>query len=196
MKDGCSREPVGDNSAPSPAPLLGHRNHLLERRGYRLVQTNYAPHLKCLAEDETFETSHAIRHQVAWIYETRPNVVSVVNICSQATPDTFVKGHVKLLIACVAYAYVTPPIGLHTYHLDMISFRIVVCADASFVNIQDHSTQLEYILQLTDAAARADPTHFSIYKSEQVVNRVLGSVIYTLDDAGDPSFVLKQDLEA
>ena len=59
--------------------------------------------------------------------------------------------------------------------LDIATFKIKVYADASFANNPDYSSQLGYIVLLTDDTNKAHVITYASYKSRRVTRSVLGA---------------------
>lgn len=122
----------------------------------------------------------------------------MASICSQATGESFGKEHLKLTKARVAYAQVTPRLGLHSHPLYIGSIGKLFYADASFANNAEYTTQLGYIVLLTDHSAHGNPIHNSSYNSQRVVRSILGGEHYAPDDAAgvDHALLLNRDMES
>lgn len=128
---------------------------------YRLEQPDHARHLQRLTPDAKFDSFRSLRHQLAWLGQTRPDLVSVANICSQVTTSNFGRAHIKMLNDGVSHAHATQHLGLGMHPLHRRTLNILVYADASFGNNWDHSTQLEFFVFLTDGTARCNPIYYS-----------------------------------
>lgn len=77
------------------------------------------------------------------------------------TSSTFSSTHVELFNAAMSFTQVSPNRSLHVHPLDPLTLVVVLYTDSSFANNDDHSTQLGYIVFLTDASAREIPIYFS-----------------------------------
>lgn len=63
--------------------------------------------------------------------------------------------------------------------------NLVVYADASFANNEDHSNQLRFAIFLTDNTTHANALHYTSFKSKRVVQSVVGGELYAMADAYD-----------
>ena len=73
--------------------------------------------------------------------------------------------------------------------------RITAYSDASFANNNDLSSQLGYILFLSDSSGRCNVLSYRSYKSRRVTRSILGGEVLAFADAFDASFALRKDLE-
>lgn len=58
-----------------------------DEHGYIAQQSTYAATLRELATDAAFEDFHTLRHKLARLSITRPDVYAMVNMASQVTND-------------------------------------------------------------------------------------------------------------
>lgn len=80
--------------------------------------------------------------------------------------------------------------------LDKDSLQINVYAHSSFANNENNSSQVGYIILITDKTKRCNILHYLSHKSRQVTRSVLGGALYVYADALDMSYVIEKDLEA
>ena len=85
--------------------------------------------------------------------------------------------------------------GLKMSKLDHDSLHLRVYADASFANNPDLTSQLGYIVLLSDKTGKCNVLHFASYKSRRVCRSFLGAEVYAFADAFDYVYVMKHDLE-
>lgn len=108
------------DSKPCESPLLKFsvvRVAPLSSPSYRLHQPTYALHLAKLSEDATFGSFRYIRHQLAWLEQTRPDLVTTASIASEVTASTFSRPHIKLLNDGVRRDQTSPDRGLTVHSL-------------------------------------------------------------------------------
>ncbi len=88
-----------------------------------------------------------------------------------------------------------PKRGIRIQELDHKSLRIEAFSDASFANNPDSTSQLGFIILLSDSSGRKNVLNFSSHKCRRVVWSVLGGEFYAFADAFDKAFILKHDLQ-
>jgi hypothetical protein len=64
--------------------------------------------------------------------------------------------------------------------LDMSSLSLLVFTDASFANNKDLSSQISFVIILTDRNQSANILHWSLIKYKRVTRSVLASELYAL----------------
>lgn len=133
--------------------------------------------------------------ELGWITHTRPEVSCAVAQLAKATESTFNKVHVQTLNKAIRCIKCTPSRGLCYVTLDRKSLHLRAYSDGSFVNNQDSSSQLGYIVLLCDGNDNCNVIKFRSFKSKRVVRSVLGAEVYSFAEAFDAAFVIKTDLE-
>lgn len=137
-------------------------------------QLAHCTRLEMLPKGCSFDEFRSRRHMLVWLSQSRPDVCATANILSQVTSESFNDTHVKILNSMIKHVMETPDHYLRHHPLDENTLRVAAFSDSSFANNPDMSTQLGYIILLTDHPGRANVMHFSSYKSKQVVRFVLG----------------------
>jgi hypothetical protein len=79
--------------------------------------------------------------------------------------------------------------------LDINTLKLVVYTDSSFCNNEDMSSQLGYIIFLSDSTGKCQPLHYSSHKSKRVTRSVLGGEFMAFADGIDMTIMLKHDME-
>lgn len=79
--------------------------------------------------------------------------------------------------------------------LDKDSLHQRVYADTSFANNADHTSQLGYIVQVSDKSGKCNILHYASYKSRHLCRSELGAEVYAFADAWDYTYVMSQELE-
>ena len=158
-------------------------------------QQEYSSHIKPLPTDATFIEFRSSRQKLMWLCNTRPDIACATNKLTQITEQTYGNQAIKDLNKVVHYIQRTPMRGLHYPKLDLDSLQLRAYADSSFANNADSTTQLGFIVILTDSAERANVIHYTSRKSRRVVRSCLGGETYALADALDICMALKHDLE-
>jgi hypothetical protein len=80
--------------------------------------------------------------------------------------------------------------------VDLESLKIKVYADLSFANNEDLTSQLGYIIMLTDKTGKCNILYYSSHKSRRVTGSVLGGEAYAFADAFDQAFILRHDRQS
>jgi hypothetical protein len=80
-------------------------------------------------------------------------------------------------------------------NLELETLRIVAYSDASFANNDDLTSQLGFIVFLTDGTGRCNLVHASSHKCRRVTRLILGGEVLAFADAFDYAFTLRHDLE-
>ena len=78
--------------------------------------------------------------------------------------------------------------------LDKAPLRIVVFTDVSFGNGADLSSQLGFIIVVTDASGNANVTHYGTHNSRRVTRSVMEAELLVLVNGFDNAFVAKYSL--
>lgn len=95
----------------------------------------------------------------------------VFSLCSQFQDVD--KATTTRLNWCIEAAKTSPDTGLNFFALNVPLLRISVCADASFVNNSNVSSQLWFVVTLGDECKGANIFHNSSLKSKRVIKSVL-----------------------
>jgi hypothetical protein len=88
-----------------------------------------------------------------------------------------------------------PKRGLKFVKLDTNSLQLLVFTDASFANNKDLSSQIGYVIVLTDATRKANILHWSSVKCKRVTRSVLASELYGMAHGFDISTAIKSTID-
>jgi hypothetical protein len=88
-----------------------------------------------------------------------------------------------------------PNRGLKFIKLDIDTLQLVAFTDASFANNKDLSSQIGYVLVLTDATKRANIVHWSSTKCKRVTRSVLASELYGMAHGFDIAVAIKSTVD-
>lgn len=127
---------------------------------FELTQEHYTKKLKILLLDCSFSDFRSLRHQLAWLTHTRPEIYCSVNMAAQVTEQKFTTDHIKAINKVVKHVKGHPSIVLKCSKLDVDSLRLKVYADSSFANNDDLSSQLGFIVLLVDKHDRCNILQF------------------------------------
>jgi hypothetical protein len=86
--------------------------------------------------------------------------------------------------------------GLRYVRLDQQSMKLIVFTDASFANNTDYTSQIGFIICLTDDQNRANILHWSSIKCKRVTRSVLASELYAMAHGFDIGAAIKSTIEA
>jgi hypothetical protein len=164
--------------------------------GIEAHQTDYVQNLCILPTDASFSDFRSKRAQLAWITHTRPEICCAVNMAAQVTETKLCEKHIRDLNKVVIHVKKDPSNALKYRKLDLESLKIKVYADSSFANNEDLTSQLGYIIMLTDKTGKCNILHYSSHKSRRVTRSVLGGEVYAFADAFDQAFILRHDLQS
>lgn len=164
--------------------------------GFELSQEQYVKKIKVLSTDCSFKEFRSLRHQLAWLTHTRPEICCTVNMAAQVTETKFSSDHIKAINRVVKHVKEHPTLPLKYQRLDKDSLKLKVYSDSSFANNDDHSSQLGYIVLLVDKTNKCNILHLSSHKSRRVTQSVLGGEVYAFADAFDIAYIMKHDLES
>ena len=163
--------------------------------GFDLDQIDYISKMTLLSIDCTFTEFRSKRAQLSWITHTRPEICCAVNMAAQVTEKSFTIQKINDLNKVIKHLRRNPSQVLRFHKLDKASLKLKVYADSSFANNDDFTSQLGYIILLTDKTDRCNIIHYSSHKSRRVTRSVLGGEVYAFADAFDFAFTLKHDLQ-
>jgi hypothetical protein len=95
----------------------------------------------------------------------------------------------------VTYLRKTPDIDFKFAQFDHLTLRMLVYADASQANNKDLSSQVGYIIILTDRSKKASIVHYESHKSQHVTRSSKTGETFAFADGFDNAFILRYDLE-
>lgn len=158
-------------------------------------QLTHAQRIEQLPIDCSFDTFRSRGHMLALLGQSRPDVSASANILSQVTDETFPERHVKALNKVIKHVKDTQARVLVHSPLDEDNLRIVAISDSSFANNADMSTQLVYIILLTDGSGNENIMHYASYKSKRVVRPEPGGESHAFADAFDAAYSIRNELK-
>jgi hypothetical protein len=149
-----------------------------------------------LPKDCTFSDFMSKRAQLSWISHTRPEICCAVNMAAQVANSSFSDEKISALNKVIKHLKSNTSQGLTYHKLEKDSLKIKVYADSSFANNDDLTSQLGYIVLLTDKTNKRNIIHYTSHKSRRVRRSILGGEVYAFADAFDFAFTLKHDLQS
>jgi hypothetical protein len=88
-----------------------------------------------------------------------------------------------------------PGRGLKFVKLDVNTLQLLAFTDASFANNKDLSSQIGYVIVLSDATKKANIIHWSSVKCKRVTRSVLASELYGMAHGFDISAAIKSTVD-
>ena len=85
--------------------------------------------------------------------------------------------------------------GLKFVKLNINTLQLLAFTDASFANNKDLSSQIGYVLVLSDASNKANIIHWSSIKCKRVTRSVLASELYGMTHGFDIGAAIKSTLD-
>jgi hypothetical protein len=155
----------------------------------------YIGTLSPLAPTASFTDFRSHRAKVSWICHTRPEVYYFANTSAQVTQHTFSPANVKSFNAVLENLRKAADRKHLFQNLDINTLRIVAYSDASFANNADLSSQLGFVIFLSDACRKCNVINYRSYKSRRVTRSVLNVEILVFANAFDCAYTLRKDIE-
>jgi Reverse transcriptase (RNA-dependent DNA polymerase) len=163
---------------------------------YALTQSGYIKRLSKLKLCAKFEDYRSARAKIAWLVQTRPDICCAVATAAQVTDKTFTVPCIRSLNKLVHRLQQTDTIGLQFPTLDQESLTIVCYTDSSFANNVDGSTQLGFIVALTDRTRKCCLISYRSYKARRIVRSSTAGETLAFADGFDAAFIIRRDLES
>jgi hypothetical protein len=164
---------------------------------FEIHQQECIEKLQGLQLDSKFEDYRSLRAKSMWLVNTRPDISCATSFVSRTTqvifdsePTKYIKDLNKIVrhVKRVRLPLLFPKLNLET-------LKLTVYTDSSYCNNDDLSSQLGYIIFLSDSTGACQPLHFSSHKSKSVTRSVLGGEVMAFADGIDMAIMLKHDIE-
>jgi len=165
--------------------------------GISVNQSQYLRTLNPLPSDATYEDFRSARMKLMWMVHTRPDVAYCAATAAQITLEqwrTTSGAAIKRLNSTIKRLRNSPDESMRFPKLDKDTLRICVYSDASFANNEDLSSQMGYIVFLTDASNRCAPMAYKSVKCKRITRSVLAAEAIAFAEGFDQGFTLKNDL--
>jgi Reverse transcriptase (RNA-dependent DNA polymerase) len=120
------------------------------RQGFVATMSTYIKRLTCLSTTATFKEYRTLRAKLLLVAHARPDISAFVSMDGSVTEESFEPKHVQRINQHVQYLLSTSDVSLSFPELDAEYLHMVVYADASHANCEDGSSQLNYLLCLSD----------------------------------------------
>ena len=162
-----------------------------------ISQSPYRKQLEFLDKSSTFSDFRSMRMKLAWLSNTRPDLLFEISQLAQITSYRFATSAnacIKRLNSAVRYA-LDNDASLKFRRLERDSLRLVGFSDASYANNHDLTSQLGRIIMLSDKSNNSIPISFKSYKSRRVTRSVLSAEVIAFADLFDDALAIRSQLE-
>lgn len=135
--------------------------------------------------------------ETAWLVHTRPDLAYSVATLAQVTEIMFTTEkvrHIKTINKLDKTATSSPNRGLRYVSLDPTTMHLWVYGDGSFANNPDGSSQLGFVILLSDGSGRCVFLSHRSFKSRRRVRSVQGAEV-SFVDAFDEAYLLRAQLK-
>ena len=159
-----------------------------------ITQPNHLQKLESITED-TVEKSEFVAQRARGAYiaaVSRPDLTFAFAYCSQLiNRDTKAA---KSLNKAIFRAKQKVNFGLTFVKIDILTARLAVFADASFTRNPDLTSQLGFVMAITDDDRNSNIIHHTSVKSERVTRSMLGAELFAVVHAFDYGSTLRLTL--
>jgi len=111
-----------------------------------ISQPNHVKRIEILELNATYSKYRSMRARMAWLTQTRPDIVCAISFAATVTEKNFGKDSIKDMNKITKYVKGTPNVGLKFPRLEENSLRLVVYVDGSFNNRDDSKSQIGHIM--------------------------------------------------
>lgn len=125
--------------------------------------------------DWDFDLLQANRHSSSMKTQTRPEILAELKIISQITKETFSRNETKTIDGLIKNIRTYPEAGLRYVKLDRESLNLVVYSNGSYTTDKDVTSQVRYLIFISDKQYRANLFDYASNKYTRVVSFALGS---------------------
>lgn len=181
-----------------PFEFTGFNIERLQDGRLAVSQNRYLRKLEELPEDADFHAFRSMRMRLAWLANSRPDVLFEIATLAQVTLDNFKvekRNFIKRLNRAIRYA-ITHRVPLIISKLDPKTVKVVGYSDASFANNHDLSTQLGYIILLVDGMDNSVPLVFKSYKSRRITRSAMAGEVIAFADMSDAAVTINKELSS
>jgi transposase InsO family protein len=182
-----------DVKAPQPLPLTFAG--LVIESDRSIHQTPHIRRLQKLGHDASYEEFRSARAKIAWVGNTRPDVLCAISRAAQVTASEFSAADVTSLNQTIEYLQRTADWAMKFPPLDIGSLTVVAFADSSFNNLPRSGTQLGFVVLLTDVRNRCHFLTYKSYRARRIVRSSTAGETLALSDAFDAAFTIRHDLQ-
>jgi hypothetical protein len=159
--------------------------------GIQITQEKQASCIRLL--DKNFTKAEYIRQRALGAYlatVSQPEASFALSYAAQVTEPNW--NDAQFLNRCLQHQIATK--GINFVQLDEMSLRLIVYTDSSFANNRDHSSQIGYIVVLSDKDGNANLIQWQSVKCRRVTRSVLAAELYALSLGFDVSATIRTTL--
>lgn len=194
MEDELSTRFETKESSNLPTDFLGTVIGGSMTTEYWVAMTKYIERMKVLPKNASYKEFASARASVLWLVNCRPDVAAYASLVSSVTAETFSALDVADLNSKILALKATKHLSLHFPKLDMQSLRLVCYVDASFANRHDKSSQIGYLICLTDKSRRAAVLSFKSCRSWRVAQSAMTAEALAFAAGFDAAHALRHQL--
>jgi hypothetical protein len=185
-----------ERTGPDGAIYFRQETHI---QGIRLVQSTDATTTSARGKVRTKLTTReqyvAQRARGAYLASIcQPEASFDLSHAAQSTESTFSSDDIISLNKRLQWQITNQTRGLRYVKLDQSSLQLVVFTDSSFANNRDSSSQIGYVICLSDSTNKANILHWSSVKCKRVTRSVLAAELFAMVHGFDVGSVLKATL--
>jgi hypothetical protein len=158
-----------------------------------LSQGQYISKLSELSADCSFADFRSARARLAWACNTRPDACFAVGMASQTVIDKFGPGSVTDLNNAIRSVR-TEQLELRYLKLYLETLRFTVYTDSSYANCEDFSSQIGFVVMLTDISGKCAVLDYASKKSRRTVRSILGGEMLAFAEGFHRAFVLQHSM--
>ena len=136
-----------------------------------------------------------MRHKLAWVVHTRPDIACAVYNLAQESQKYFKSKFFQNSKKVLKHLKATSSLSLLFPKLDMRKLRLNVYYNSSFADNADFSSQLGYIVTLCDGSNRCFVLHFASKKSKWVTRSSAAAETLAFAHTFDNAYLIKHDLQ-
>lgn len=164
---------------------------------FQVHQKEYINRLKQI-KSTSWTQFTSMRAKLMWLTHTRPDICWSVAKACQVNKEKIENSEGEYgrdLNKVIKELHATAGKCLKYPTLDKDILRIQCYSDASWANNEDGSSQIGYIIFLTDASGACQPITWSSHKSRRKIRSTLGRETMALADAFDVAYSLKHYMQ-
>ncbi|KAI0993306.1 hypothetical protein K3495_g14878, partial [Podosphaera aphanis] len=185
-------KPIEKLGVDHPLEFNGFMITLNKSNNICITQKKQLEKIKLLGKDFTNEEYIAQRARGAYIATvSQPEASFCLSYAAQITNPTY--DDAQFLNRCLKWQLQGR--GLNFVKLDQQSLPLITFTDSSFANNRDNSSQIGYVIVLTDRYNNANIIHWQSVKCRRVTRSVLASELYALSLGFDISTTIKSTLD-
>jgi hypothetical protein len=158
-----------------------------------MAQHHYVDKQFKLPLDCSFQEFRSARARLAWACNTRPDACYAACMASRTTGEKFCqKGVIEWNE--VIRSIRGERLDLVYPRLDLLTLRLTVYTDSSYANCEDLSSEIGFVVMLTDVSGKCAVLDYAGKKSRRVVRSILGGEMMAFAEGFDRAFTVQHEL--